>query len=270
MQLEIKDHTAFHADQNIGKNTLFQQSSALPPVPTQVIVTYLRQTAEVLPDGNGGVELQPLRRRDAGHRRPAGQDAGRARPREALRDRRAQIEVQALKDAVHPADLDQRLHGRALAQGRPRLRRGLRLRQLAAVAGEDRDELTRRRRSSERSAPDPSGAAGCGRARPSQWRRSEHERRSPPSVSSCPKALAADRARRLGGRRAQAKRSSRRGVTSRRRGGRAAASSSRWRARASHRPSARACPRSPRAWRCCARATVSSPGATTRAASSMR
>ena len=41
MQLEIKDHTAFHADQNIGKNTLFQQSSAMPPVPTQVIVTYL-------------------------------------------------------------------------------------------------------------------------------------------------------------------------------------------------------------------------------------
>jgi peptide/nickel transport system substrate-binding protein len=54
MQLEIKDHTAFHADQNIGKNTLFQQSSALPPVPTQVIVTYLAKSAEVRPDGNGG------------------------------------------------------------------------------------------------------------------------------------------------------------------------------------------------------------------------
>ena len=54
MQLEIKDHTAFHADQNIGKNTLSQQSSALPPVPTQVIVTYLVKEAEVLADGKGG------------------------------------------------------------------------------------------------------------------------------------------------------------------------------------------------------------------------
>ena len=35
MDLEIKDHTAFHADQNTGSNTLTQQSSALPPVPTK-------------------------------------------------------------------------------------------------------------------------------------------------------------------------------------------------------------------------------------------
>ena len=54
MNLEIKDHTAFHADQNTGTNTLSQQSSALPPVPTQAIVTYLRSGAVVKPDSSGG------------------------------------------------------------------------------------------------------------------------------------------------------------------------------------------------------------------------
>lgn len=57
MELNIKDHTAFHADQNIGTNTLSQQSSALPPVPTQVIVTYLSKGAEVRSDGNGGANM---------------------------------------------------------------------------------------------------------------------------------------------------------------------------------------------------------------------
>ena len=57
MDLNIKDHTAFHADQNIGTNTLSQQSSALPPVPTQVIVTYLSKGAEVRSDGNGGANM---------------------------------------------------------------------------------------------------------------------------------------------------------------------------------------------------------------------
>ena len=37
-----------------------------------------------------------------------------------------------------------------------------------------------------------------------------------------------------------------------------------------HPHSARACPRSPRAWRCCARATASSPGDMTRAGSCTR
>jgi peptide/nickel transport system substrate-binding protein len=55
MDLNIKDHTAFHADQNTGSNTLSQQSSALPPVPTQVILTYLPASAEVKADGNGGM-----------------------------------------------------------------------------------------------------------------------------------------------------------------------------------------------------------------------
>ena len=57
MELNIKDHTAFHADQNIGTNTLSQQSSALPPVPTQVILTYLAKGAEVRADGNGGANM---------------------------------------------------------------------------------------------------------------------------------------------------------------------------------------------------------------------
>ncbi len=57
MDLNIKDHTAFHADQNIGTNTLSQQSSALPPVPTQAILTYLAKGAEVTADGNGGANM---------------------------------------------------------------------------------------------------------------------------------------------------------------------------------------------------------------------
>ena len=57
MELNIKDHTAFHADQNIGTNILSQQSSAMPPVPTQVILTYLPAEAEVRADGNGGANM---------------------------------------------------------------------------------------------------------------------------------------------------------------------------------------------------------------------
>jgi peptide/nickel transport system substrate-binding protein len=54
MELNIKDHTAFHADQRTGSNSLTQQSSAYPPVPTQIFVTYLPSTAEVKSDGKGG------------------------------------------------------------------------------------------------------------------------------------------------------------------------------------------------------------------------
>jgi len=57
MELNIKDHTAFHADQNIGTNTLSQQSSAMPPVPTQVILNYLPAQAEVKSDGSGGANM---------------------------------------------------------------------------------------------------------------------------------------------------------------------------------------------------------------------
>ncbi|MCR8724604.1 ABC transporter substrate-binding protein [Frigidibacter sp. ROC022] len=54
MELNIKDHTAFHAGQNAATNTLSQMSSALPPVPTQPFIRYLTPEAVVKPDGNGG------------------------------------------------------------------------------------------------------------------------------------------------------------------------------------------------------------------------
>lgn len=99
MQLEIKDHTAFHADQNIGKNTLSQQSSAMPPVPTNVIVTYLTAEAEVLPDGNGGLNFSHY-----GVAMPGIDDLLNQTLAEADLEKRFElarrIEVQVLKDAV--------------------------------------------------------------------------------------------------------------------------------------------------------------------------
>jgi peptide/nickel transport system substrate-binding protein len=99
MQLEIKDHTAFHADQNIGKNTLFQQSSALPPVPTQVILTYLAKGAEVRSDGNGGSNFSHY-----GVAMPGIDDLLTQALAEPDLDKRVaivrDIEVQALRDAV--------------------------------------------------------------------------------------------------------------------------------------------------------------------------
>ncbi len=99
MQLDIKDHTAFHADQNIGKNTLFQQSSALPPVPTQVVLTYLTSGAEVRSDGNGGSNFSHY-----GVAIPGIDDLLTKALAESDLDKRVaivrDIEVQALKDAV--------------------------------------------------------------------------------------------------------------------------------------------------------------------------
>ncbi|MCJ9749228.1 ABC transporter substrate-binding protein [Neorhizobium sp. BETTINA12A] len=54
MKLDIKDHTAFHADQAKGTNTMFQRSAAYPPVPTQAIIEQLTAAAEVKSDGSGG------------------------------------------------------------------------------------------------------------------------------------------------------------------------------------------------------------------------
>ncbi len=54
MKLNIKDHTAFHADQGKGTNTMYQRSAAYPPVPTQAIIEQLTANAEVKPDGSGG------------------------------------------------------------------------------------------------------------------------------------------------------------------------------------------------------------------------
>lgn len=99
MDLNIKDHTAFHADQNIGTNTLSQQSSALPPVPTQVIVTYLSKGAEVRSDGNGGANMSHY-----GVAIPGIDDLlGKALAEPDLSKRLEivkEIEIKALKDAV--------------------------------------------------------------------------------------------------------------------------------------------------------------------------
>ena len=99
MDLNIKDHTAFHADQNIGTNTLSQQSSALPPVPTQVIVTYLSKGAEVRSDGNGGANMSHY-----GVAMPGIDDLlGKALSEPDLSKRLEivkEIEIKALKDAV--------------------------------------------------------------------------------------------------------------------------------------------------------------------------
>jgi len=54
MQLEMKDHTAFHADQATGTNTIFQRSAAYPPVPTLAISEQLTAANEVKADGTGG------------------------------------------------------------------------------------------------------------------------------------------------------------------------------------------------------------------------
>jgi peptide/nickel transport system substrate-binding protein len=57
MKLNIKDHTAFHADQGNDTNTLYQMSSAYPPVPTQAIQLQLSKNAEVKADGTGGANF---------------------------------------------------------------------------------------------------------------------------------------------------------------------------------------------------------------------
>jgi peptide/nickel transport system substrate-binding protein len=54
MELEIKDHTAFHADQATGTNTLSQNSSTFAPVPTQAILLWLTAGASVIEGGGGG------------------------------------------------------------------------------------------------------------------------------------------------------------------------------------------------------------------------
>lgn len=99
MELNIKDHTAFHADQNIDTNTLAQQSSALPPVPTQPILTYLAASAEVRSDGDGGTNFSHY-----GVAMPGIDDLLARALAEAELDKRLalvqEIETKALQDAV--------------------------------------------------------------------------------------------------------------------------------------------------------------------------
>lgn len=57
MNLEIKDHTAFHADQATGTNVLSQNSSTFPPVPTQAMIQWLSAPAVVIEGGGGGANF---------------------------------------------------------------------------------------------------------------------------------------------------------------------------------------------------------------------
>ncbi|WP_164730552.1 ABC transporter substrate-binding protein [Pelagibacterium montanilacus] len=54
MQLNIMDHTGYHAENNKGVNTLSQRSSAYPPVPTQPYLEMLSADAAAKEDGSGG------------------------------------------------------------------------------------------------------------------------------------------------------------------------------------------------------------------------
>lgn len=99
MKLNIKDHTAFHAGQNEGSNTLSQMSSALPPVPTRPFEQYCLSSAVVRKDGNGGQNFSRY-----GVEMPGVDDMVKAALEEPNLDKRIDIvrkmEVQVLHDAV--------------------------------------------------------------------------------------------------------------------------------------------------------------------------
>ncbi|ODT80307.1 MAG: hypothetical protein ABS76_16590 [Pelagibacterium sp. SCN 64-44] len=54
MNLQIIDHTAYHADNRSDKNTLAMHSSSYPPIPTQIYFQQLASASEVKADGTGG------------------------------------------------------------------------------------------------------------------------------------------------------------------------------------------------------------------------
>jgi peptide/nickel transport system substrate-binding protein len=54
MDLQIIDHTAYHADNRSDKNTLAMHSSSYPPIPTQIYFQQLASGSEVKADGSGG------------------------------------------------------------------------------------------------------------------------------------------------------------------------------------------------------------------------
>lgn len=54
MNLNIMDHTAYHADNRSDKNTLAMHSSSYPPIPTQIYFQQLATASEVKADGSGG------------------------------------------------------------------------------------------------------------------------------------------------------------------------------------------------------------------------
>ncbi len=54
MQLDVMDHTAYHASNRSDKNTLAMHSSSYPPIPTQIYFQQLASGSEVKADGSGG------------------------------------------------------------------------------------------------------------------------------------------------------------------------------------------------------------------------
>jgi peptide/nickel transport system substrate-binding protein len=54
LNLQVIDHTTFHANDEKDLNALPQNSSAYPPVPTQPLIDNLSKSAMVQGDGNGG------------------------------------------------------------------------------------------------------------------------------------------------------------------------------------------------------------------------
>ncbi len=54
LNLQVIDHTTFHANNRKDMNTLPQNSSAYPPVPSLPLADNLAKSAEVKPDGSGG------------------------------------------------------------------------------------------------------------------------------------------------------------------------------------------------------------------------
>lgn len=54
MNLQMMDHTAYHAANRSDQNTLAMHSSSYPPIPTQIYFQQLSQASEVKADGTGG------------------------------------------------------------------------------------------------------------------------------------------------------------------------------------------------------------------------
>src|SRR4029079_2769876 len=54
INLQVIDHTTFHANNRKDMNSLAQNSSAYPPVPTLPLADTLSRTREVKADGSGG------------------------------------------------------------------------------------------------------------------------------------------------------------------------------------------------------------------------
>lgn len=57
MDLQIKDHTTFHADQRTATNILSQTSRPFPPVPTIIFDFWLHSSTTVRSDGTGGANF---------------------------------------------------------------------------------------------------------------------------------------------------------------------------------------------------------------------